>query len=340
MKLIFFYFILSSIAGWILETVFRSVKNRKIINPGFNKGFYLPIYGWGALIILAVHQNLSSVSPISRLIIYFVALSVLEYLAGYFVEKIFRIKLWDYRGSFLNIKGHVSLLFSCIWGILASLSDYSLVILKPVFTDFYYMNQKLSDIIFTIVAVVMILDSAVSLYLRFKRRSGNLSKKDNERKFRYYSSSIINHPNFVRLEKVEHHNGKSRIDHVKEVAWISFLISDFFSLDSKAVVRGALLHDLFYYNWQRDSPRLHAFKHPGIALRNACKITHLSRKEEDIIKKHMWPLTLIPPFYPESFLVSFIDTYCSIKDYLCIKKHPNTRGKSFIKKLSEGRLVK
>jgi len=77
-----------------------------------------------------------------------------------------------------------------------------------------------------------------------------------------------------------------------------------------------LLHDLFFYDWLREGPRLHGFRHPNICLKNARKITSLSRKEEDIIKKHMWPLTIIPPFYKESFIVSLVDTFCSTRDYI------------------------
>ena len=42
--------------------------------------------------------------------------------------------------------------------------------------------------------------------------------------------------------------------------------------------------------------------------------------EVDIIKKHMWPLTVIPPKHAEYFLVSMVDTFCSTKDYINIKQ--------------------
>jgi uncharacterized protein len=100
------------------------------------------------------------------------------------------------------------------------------------------------------------------------------------------------------------------------VAWLSFLWGKRLSLDCRAIVRGALLHDLFFYDWLREGPRLHGFRHPNISLKNARKVTFLSRKEEDIIKKHMWPLTIIPPFYKESLIVSLVDTFCSTRDYI------------------------
>ena len=64
----------------------------------------------------------------------------------------------------------------------------------------------------------------------------------------------------------------------------------------------------------KEGPKWHGFKHPAIALENALKITALNRIEQDIIKKHMWPLTLCPPRYIESWVVCFADTYCGMMD--------------------------
>ena len=101
-----------------------------------------------------------------------------------------------------------------------------------------------------------------------------------------------------------------------EVSWLSFKMSKLFDLDHSAVVRGSLLHDLFYCDWFREGPRWHGLRHPRIALENARKVTSLSVREGDIILRHMWPLTPIPPRYLESFCVCLADKYCSWRDYL------------------------
>ncbi len=131
---------------------------------------------------------------------------------------------------------------------------------------------------------------------------------------------LLEDPMVQSLELYNHHRGKTRLEHVKEVAWLSFVWGKRLSLDCRAITRGALLHDLFFYDWLREGPRLHGLRHHNIALKNARKVTFLSKKEEDIIKKHMWPLTVIPPLYMESFVVSMVDTFCSMKDYLRVKK--------------------
>jgi uncharacterized protein len=134
------------------------------------------------------------------------------------------------------------------------------------------------------------------------------------------ATPLLEHPVVKALAQYNHHKAKTRLEHVKEVAWLSFLWGKRLSLDCRAIVRGALLHDLFFYDWMREGPRLHGFRHHNIALANARRLTELSPKEIDIIKRHMWPLTIIPPRYAESLVVCMVDTFCSVRDYLKGKK--------------------
>lgn len=85
-----------------------------------------------------------------------------------------------------------------------------------------------------------------------------------------------------------------------------------------AADRGALLHDYFLYDWhnQLTPHHLHGFFHPGVALRNASMDVELTPIEHDIIKKHMFPLTLVPPKYLESWIVCWIDKKCSTRETL------------------------
>ena len=54
--IIFFFFFFFSISGWIIEVAYRSAKNRHLVNPGFLKGPYLPIYGFGGLLRYLLHM--------------------------------------------------------------------------------------------------------------------------------------------------------------------------------------------------------------------------------------------------------------------------------------------
>ena len=75
-----------------------------------------------------------------------------------------------------------------------------------------------------------------------------------------------------------------------------------------------MLHDLFLYDWhthaRKTGQRFHGFTHPAAALRNAERYFTLSDLERDIIQKHMWPLTIVPPKYPESYVICMTDKYC------------------------------
>ena len=88
--------------------------------------------------------------------------------------------------------------------------------------------------------------------------------------------------------------------------------------DYVACARAGLLHDLFLYDWHQHAmltgEHFHGFTHPKTALLNAQEHFELSPLEADIILKHMWPLTIIPPKSVEGFIVSFADKYCSIAE--------------------------
>lgn len=150
------------------------------------------------------------------------------------------------------------------------------------------------------------------------QQPAGVARSETREEFLRIASPLLDEPLVKRLAHYNHHRGKTRLEHVIEVAELSFIIGRKLSLDCEAIVRGALLHDLFYYDWLREGPRLHGFRHHTIALENARRVTELNSKEEDIIKKHMWPLTVIPPRHAESFVVCFVDTFCTIRDYLRI----------------------
>ena len=87
-------------------------------------------------------------------------------------------------------------------------------------------------------------------------------------------------------------------------------------IDVSSLVRGALLHDYFLYDWHIPAPdhKWHGFRHPAFAYANAsrdCKLTYI---ESDIIKHHMFPLTIRPPKTAEGFLVCIADKICAIQE--------------------------
>ena len=84
----------------------------------------------------------------------------------------------------------------------------------------------------------------------------------------------------------------------------------------QALIRGALLHDYFLYDWhdKANGHHWHGFTHPGTALHNASEDWKLTPVEREIIKKHMFPLTPIPPTCREALLVCLADKICAAKE--------------------------
>ena len=109
---------------------------------------------------------------------------------------------------------------------------------------------------------------------------------------------------FDKTKLYKQHGKTSVYEHSINVAYTSLLIAEKMSIktDFRSLVRGALLHDYFLYDWHEKSKdhRLHGFTHPARALKNAEQIFDLTPVEKDIIKRHMFPLTPVPPAYRES----------------------------------------
>lgn len=127
-------------------------------------------------------------------------------------------------------------------------------------------------------------------------------------------ADLLIKPEVRKLKSITQHINSNRLDHSIMVSYKSYLLGKKMHLDYKAMARAGLLHDLFYYDWRttKFNEGSHAYVHPRIALVNAKKITKLSKKEEDIIVKHMWGATIAPPKYIESAMVSFVDDQCAI----------------------------
>ena len=99
------------------------------------------------------------------------------------------------------------------------------------------------------------------------------------------------------------------------VAYVSFYIAEKYRIrvNCHALIRGALLHDYFLYDWHEkdDSHKWHGFYHAGKALQNAMEDFALSEIEKETIRRHMFPLNPIPPRCREAWIVTLADKICS-----------------------------
>lgn len=128
-----------------------------------------------------------------------------------------------------------------------------------------------------------------------------------------------------RMKHYIQHGHTSTYDHVVGVTRLSFYLNRRFHLGAfdSELVRGAFLHDFYLYDWHDPDShrRLHGFHHPTTALRNAMQRYTLSPVEQNIIKSHMWPLTLFTvPKCRAAFIVCLADKICSCQEILCRKR--------------------
>lgn len=111
------YFLIYSFLGWVMESIFRSICEKKMINTGFLRGPFCPIYGIGAIIMIALLSQFEK----SIILLFFISLIILtlwEYIVGVILEKIFKTKYWDYSDHKFNFQGRICLTNSIYWGFL------------------------------------------------------------------------------------------------------------------------------------------------------------------------------------------------------------------------------
>ena len=156
---------------------------------------------------------------------------------------------------------------------------------------------------------------------RRKAERGPKMKADLEQQeleqFRSLAGEVLANPLVRGMSAYIQHGQTSCLAHSVAVAWYSFVVYKRLGLhgQERALVRGALLHDFFLYDWHEPGhPRLHGFTHPGAAARNAVRYFGISGLEEDIIRKHMWPLTVIPPLHRAALIVSLVDKVCTVAE--------------------------
>ena len=128
---------------------------------------------------------------------------------------------------------------------------------------------------------------------------------------------IIDNENVLEMKKYKQHGNTDCYEHCLNVAYYSYKMAKKLRLDYVSIVRAAMLHDFFLYDWRNHShaPGLlnkHAFTHGKEAFKNASNLFSLNPKEKDIIENHMWPVTIKLPRYKETYIVTIADKLSAV----------------------------
>lgn len=158
----FLIFMFYSLAGWIIEVFVTIAENHKIVNRGFLVGPICPIYGVGAVALSLVLNQTEN-----WLAVFCVAIvggAILEYSVSYFMEKLFRVRWWDYTNRALNLNGRI-----CLRSILCFGLGGILIVKVITPTLLYLINDIIPTWLVATLSIALILwlifDIILSLWL-------------------------------------------------------------------------------------------------------------------------------------------------------------------------------
>ena len=162
-------FIVYAVIGWCSEVAYAALDTGKFVNRGFLNGPYCPIYGFGISLVIVVLTPLKE----NLLILYIgsvILTSVIEYITGYLLEKVFHNKWWDYSDKPYNIKGYICLKFSLFWGFACT---FIVLILHPIIYGIIkIVSFLIGVIILTVVLVFFAIDCGITVatIMKFNER--------------------------------------------------------------------------------------------------------------------------------------------------------------------------
>lgn len=146
--------------GWIFETAYVSIRNRKFVNRGFLRGPILPIYASGAIIMLFASIPFEG-NIVATYFAGMVAATLLELVVGLAMESIFKVKYWDYSNQKFQFKGVICLSSSIAWGFLTLFLTE--VIHKPIERAMFQIPQVVEFVLVVVLGIIFLADTIASV---------------------------------------------------------------------------------------------------------------------------------------------------------------------------------
>lgn len=159
----FFLFLGGCLIGWIYEEIFYFVTEGILENRGFLYGPYLPVYGFGALLIYFCGKRFRK-NPVLVFLLSALLTGVLEYFTGALMWAVWLRRWWDYTGLFWNIDGYVCLRSVLSFAVGGLLLLYGL---EPALKKGYSrLNRKTVSIAAAGLSGLLLLDCICSFLFR------------------------------------------------------------------------------------------------------------------------------------------------------------------------------
>lgn len=141
--------------GWCFETAVVSFQQRRFVNRGFVRGPVLPLYGTGAVLLLYIALPLRD-RPVLMFFAGMLAATILEYVTGWAMESLFKIKYWDYSEHKFQYQGRICLQSSVAWGVLSILLVW--VIQPPIARGVALLPPFAAGILALTISVIFVAD--------------------------------------------------------------------------------------------------------------------------------------------------------------------------------------
>ena len=153
------FFFIYCFFGWIFESTYVSLCKHRFVNRGFMRGPFLPLYGSGAILMLFV-----SIPVENHLVLVYlagcIAATALEYVTGVCMEKLFKVRYWDYSKQKFNYKGQICLSSTLAWG---GLTIFLLKVIHPPIERFVLgLNEQLVSVVTHVLTALVGVDMALS----------------------------------------------------------------------------------------------------------------------------------------------------------------------------------
>ena len=210
--------------GWCFESTYVSLRTGHWVNRGFMRAPFLPLYGSGALLLLVVSMPFAG-NIVLTYIAGGIAATLLELFTGMTMEKIFKIKYWDYSRQRFNFKGHICLSSSIAWGFMALL--VTKVIHAPIAAFVISIPEVVKDAAVLVLTITLTWDFALSfraaldlrdLLIRLEEAKGELEELREEIEDRLEHIQAELTANFeVRISKLHDWIEESNLDTLEEI---------------------------------------------------------------------------------------------------------------------------
>lgn len=175
---LFLFFLVYSFIGYLVEVCFCSISTKKIIlNRGFLIGPYLPIYGISVVVMYYSLQKYAT-DPLALFVMACIVCSIVEYFTSLVLEKIFKIRWWDYSQMRFNLEGRICLSNSILFGLGSLVLFY--IVNPRVIALFNLLSDDNLIIVSTILIIIFTVDLIISVSVlnKIKTQSKNFSSKD------------------------------------------------------------------------------------------------------------------------------------------------------------------